>query len=1253
MTTTQQQTPDWENPQVFGINKMEPRTDSVPFQSVAGALNGQREGSPYFKLLNGEWKFNWVGKPADRPVDFYRTDFADVSWDRISVPSCWEMKGYGIPIYTNVRYPHGTNPPFIPHDYNPVGSYRTMFSLPANWAGRRTIIRFAGVYSAFYVWVNGKKVGYSEDSKGPAEFDISSTVVPGENLLAVEVYRWCDGSYLEDQDMFRFSGIFRDVSLLSMPKIQIRDFSVTPVLSANYTSASLRVKTTVENATSGPIGYDLSLDVYDREGRKQNLASMTLDGLSAGSENSPMVLGPVNNPHLWSNEDPYLYRLILTLKDKEGNIADVRTCSVGLRDVKIEDGVFKVNGVPVKIKGVNRHETHPDMGRAITREVMEEDALIMKRYNINTVRCSHYPNDQYWYELCDKYGIFVIDEANIESHGMGYTMERSLGNNPVWLQQHLDRTRRMVEIHKNHPSIIMWSLGNEAGPGSNFDATSKLVRELDPSRPIHYERYNQVADVDSTMYPTVEYIVGQGKRASNKPFFVCEYGHAMGNAIGNLKEYVDAFESSPRNMGGCIWEFVDHALRKSTDFPLGPDMSRKWFYAYGGDFDDQPNDGPFCADGILLPDRQITPKMWEVKKAYQPVAIIPYNLANGEIRITNKHFFTNLRDFDVTYSVSEDGEVISNGRVGDVNIAPGEQSVVRLGLPESQPAPGAERFLRISLKLKQETSWAAVGHEIASEQLKLPDATPAEVAEVAGKVAVNDSLTTIAVSGSGFSVVFDKQSGTLASYKVDGREVLDANTLRPGPVLNVFRAFTDNDTWFQKQFWESGLGTLRQSPTRIAWKQLNERGVRVEVEMKVRGFKGTGFDQHVVYTILADGGMAIDNNFVPFGELPPLPKLGLILTLDNAFDKFTWLGRGPIESYPDRKTAVDVGLYAGRVADQYQEYVRPQENGNKEDVRWGVLANSEGVGIMFQQYNGLSMTVSHFRPEDIDNARHENGEPRKFTRLIPRNNVTVCLDADQMGLGGASCGPGPMQEYVCSPGPRFFRVVVRPVRRADNLRTLGRLAFPVATPPAIVRGDDGLLTVTGDIGTEVEIDGKPFHGRFPYPFHKGGTVRAFVNSDFPGVAAVEAFAPIVPVRRLKIQEAVADSFEAGEGEPANAFDGSIDSYWHTRYSGSEPKHPHFITARLLAPQDVMGFEYTGRVGNLNGRVSKCELLVSQNGTGFQKVWSGELRNSSDRQRVLFDQVVRGVVSVKFVALSEVNGNPWASIAELAYLSPIK
>ena len=1236
-TMTTQGLPDWENPEVFGTNKLPPRADSISFGSVQSALRGNREDSEYWRSLNGKWKFDWVGKPADRPIEFFEPGFDDSSWHSIAVPSCWETQGYGIPIYSNIRYPHGANPPFIPHDYNPVGSYRTQFTVPENWTDRKTIIRFNGVYSAFYLWLNGKKVGYSEDSKGPAEFDLTPFVKAGDNLLAVEVYRWCDGSYLEDQDMFRFGGIFRDVSLLSMPAMQIADFSVTPEFRDNYQTAALRIKTKVSNLGDKPAGYEVFLDLYDADGRKKELAKVSAGSLQEGVSSQPIVLAPVLDPKLWSNEKPYLYRLLLTLKDSSGKILDVRTSRVGLCDVKIESGVFKVNGVPIKIKGVNRHEAHPDTGRTLTREQMREDALIMKRFNVNTVRCSHYPNDEYWYELCDELGIFVIDEANIESHGMGYSMERSLGNNPVWLDQHMDRTRRMVETHKNHPSIIMWSLGNEAGPGSNFAATSKLVKELDASRPVHYERFNEVADVDSVMYPGVDYVLQQGQRKSGKPFFLCEYAHAMGNAVGNLKEYVDAFYSSDRNMGGCIWDFVDQSLRK-------PDGNGGWYYAYGGDFDDHPNDGPFCNNGIIMPDRQITPKTWEVKKVYQPVYITEENLMSGDIRIRNRHFYTNLAEFACDWHVTEDGKVIAQGTIADLSTAPGTEEIRRIRLPVTLPAPGAERFIRVSFKLKEDTDWAARGHEIAWEQMKLPGGVEPTAIGAGANLSLRENDASVTISGTGFSAVFDKHSGTLNSYRIGARE-----TIVEGPKLNIFRAFVDNDVWFQKLFWESGLGGLTHITRRFATEEIAENAIRVTIDQEVRGFKGTGFNHRAIYTVLGNGAIVMDNDFVPFGTLPPLPKLGLILTTASSFDNFTWLGRGPFESYPDRKSAVDFGLYSGKVADQYQNYVRPQENGNKEEVRWGALTDAEGSGVLFQSAGKLSMTVSHFRPRQIDDARHENGEPRKYNRLVPNRDVTVCLDAMQMGLGGASCGPAPLAEYQCLPVETHFRVVIMPINSREKLASVGRIMLPVPHAPTISRGDDGMLAVEGGSNVIIEINGKPYSGPVPFDFAKGGTIRAYSHGVVPSPVVERTFVKLIPVLPVSIVRAEASSFETGEGEPMNAFDGDLTTYWHTQYGAGEPKHPHVITGYLEMPSEIVGFEYYARPGNQNGRIDKFELHVSMDGTTFQKVASGSLMNAEGAQRSILEKPIRGVSAVKLVAVSEVNGQPWASAGEIRIL----
>lgn len=1272
---TQQPMPDWEDPNILSINKEAPRTTAYPFADVQGALTVDRSKSPYFKLLNGNWKFHWVGKPEQRPVDFYKPDYDVSKWATIEVPSCWEMKGYGIPIYTNVRYPHPTNPPFIDHSYNPVGSYRTEFEVPANWKDRDTIIRFQGVYSAFYVWVNGQKVGYSEDSKGPAEFNITPYLKDGKNTLAVEVYRWCDGSYLEDQDMFRFSGIFRDVSLVSFPKAAIWDVQITPDLTNSYKDGLLKVKATVRNFGDKPIeSRGLDLQLYDNNGNRVNVIhdakgtagspSRTIDvgTIPAKSQKTVEFVVGVTNPEKWSCEQPNLYRAVVSLSDQNQKAFDFRGYNVGFRSIEIKNGVYMINGVHVKLKGVNRHEHDPDTGRRVTRERMEQDARIMKQFNINTVRCSHYMNDEYWYELCDRYGIFVVDEANIESHGMGYSFEKSLGNNPVWRKAHLDRTERLVKCHFNHPSIVMWSLGNEAGPGVNFEATSDLVHTLDPSRPVHYERYNKVADVDSVMYPDVAYIYAQGKQESKKPFFVCEYAHAMGNAVGNLKEYWEAYESSDRNMGGCIWDFVDQGLRKYTDEEPGLDGKRKWFYAYGGDFDDQPNDGPFVGNGIIMPDRQIMPKTWEVKKIYQYVKVEPVDLHAGTVKITNKYFFTNLKECSGKWTYSTDGVKLAEGELPALDIAPGKSKVVTLDLPKAKLMAGTEVFIRVSFHTREDKSWAKKGHEVAWDQLQVPieSSAPYTPLDKLSDLTHTENNGKIVVSGGTFKAEFDKNTGILSSLVYGGKTIIAQQPgVLTGPKLNTFRAFTDNDTWFQRAYYNSGLTQMKYHVQGIEVRPVGSKAVRVTVDMDAVGFKGNGFQHRAIYTILGDGSIVIDNQLTPMGELPPLGKIGLLMFVDQAFDNFTWLGRGPIESYPDRKQAADVGLYSGKVKDQYQEYLRPQENGNKEDVRWGALTDATGNGVLFQASGHLAMNVSHFTPQDIDDSRHENGEMRKRQILVPRKNVVVCLDAMTMGLGGASCGPAPLEQFVCRPKPINFRVILRPYVKGKE-----REQAPVAQAPSITRGEDGVVTIaTATKDAQITYAHRGLRALWagykgPFNFAEAGTVEAYAGGngliDSPAsVARFDVIIPTKPIDSKTVKIIKVDSFEPGEGEAENMLDGNPSTFWHTRYSGAEPKHPHEAVFQLASSTELAGILYTPRRGQDNGRVGNYEIYVSADGkTWGAPVLKGKFPNTADIQRLLFKSPVTGQF-IRIVALDEVNGNPWTAISEVGFLGAIK
>ncbi len=1089
--------PDWENPAVVGRNKEPGHATALPYADAGSALGGLGARVPvglfrppappktpsdvyggfYRPLNDGNWKFHWVGRPADRPVDFYKPDYDVSAWASIPVPSVWELHGYGIPIYTNIRYPFPANPPYIPHDYNPVGSYRTEFSVPPAWNGRQTFIHFGGVYSAFYLWINGQMVGYSEDSKTPAEFNITKYLREGRNLLAAEVYRWSDGSYLEDQDMFRYSGIFRDVYLYSTPAVHIRDFFVRPDLDQAYKDGVLKVTAKVRNLSAqAAAGYQVELALFDAEGMPVPIAAGKAGGaskpirlaggrfaqpLAPGAEASIDLSAPIASPHKWSAEDPYLYSALLTLKDRAGKTVEVTGALVGFRKIELKNARLYVNGVAIKIKGVNRHEHDPDTGRAIGAERMLQDIQLMKRFNINAVRTSHYPNHETWYALCDRYGLYVIDEANVESHGMGYSLDKTLGNKPEWELAHVDRTVRMVERDKNHPSVIFWSLGNEAGSGVNFEASARAVRQIDPTRPIHYERMNSVADVDSTMYPSVEGLEKEGKRDSTKPFFVCEYAHAMGNAVGNLKEYWDVFEAHDRLIGGCIWDWVDQGLRKYTDEPpdhqgLVPDVTpgvplggpgrvypRNWYYAYGGDYDDKPNDGPFDCNGLVPPDRQLTPKLWEVKKVYQYVGFEPEDLTAGRIAVRNKYFFTNLNAFDVRWSLTEDGTEVQQGTLAPIDLAPGGRASIVVPAKRPAPTPGSEYFLRVSFHLRSAAdvwpfgAWAEKGYEVAWAQFKVPVPTPAaEVRPVASgsTITLDESDAAVTLRGGGadaaaaFQATFSRSTGTLASLTYGGTRILaDSPAWVPGPLLEVYRALTDNDKWLATAFYDSGLSQLAHRVRTFTVTKIGNQAARVDVLFDCDGFKAAGFAHRVSYTVFADGRILVANHVEPRGPVPPLPRLGVQMRVAGELEQFAWLGRGPWESYPDRKTAADVGLYRSTVSQQFTQYVRPQENGNKEEVRWAALTNAGGAGVVIvAETPRFAVTVSHFTADDLDASRHRNSEPKKFARLVPRREIVVSLDEQQMGLGGASCGPEPMAGYKCMPQPVDYSYSLRP-----------------------------------------------------------------------------------------------------------------------------------------------------------------------------------------------------------------------------------
>jgi beta-galactosidase len=944
----------------------------------------------------------------------------------------------------------------------------------------------------------------------------------------------------------------------------------------------------------------------------------------------------IPNPKLWTAETPNLYRLKLSSPD------DQRSFPVGFRHLEWKSGVFRVNGKPTKILGVNRHEHSPDNGRTVSLAEMKRDITLMKRANINTVRCAHYMNDDRWYDLCDQYGLYVVDEANIESHGMGYSYERSLGNNPLWEASHLDRTERMVTTHRNHPSIIMWSLGNEAGPGRNFKATSDLIRTLDTSRPIHYERDNSVTDVDSVMYPDVAYVLAQGRQRRTKPFFVCEYAHAMGNAVGNLKEYVDAYFSSDLNMGGCIWDWIDQGLRKPL--PAGvTHLGRKWFYAFGGDFGDTPNDGPFCGNGLILPDRQVTPKWKEVQRVYQPIEFVSNGYSKVRVDIRNGAY--KLSDLDYRWKQTFDGKVVGQGKV----TLDKDGYATMVGAPDSNSRKGETQ---ISAHLKAATLWAPAGYAIAKAQVgtyNTPNAgyQPEVPRSKLGLLKSELLPLSARFTGENFSVEVSRKTGELQNFRSGGRLIFG----KSGPSLGVFRAFTDNDTWLQGSFWNAGLGDIRPFIQSFQFEKLDAHAARVSVVTDYLGFKGNGIRLNAWYTILADGGIAVDTQFSPIGTLPPLPRLGFDWQAEPGLENLTWYGRGPGESYPDRFQSTDLGTWRSTVSRQWSETLRPQEHGNHTDTSWMALTDDKGFGIIAKSsaYDTFAFQASRFDPRKIDASRHENGEPAKFIPLSPENHAYVRFDAATMGLGGASCGPGPMDQYRLTTASDVFkqpwRLELRPVR--PGLKLGQPKEVPSSRLATVSREDDGRLVVGDSMTADIFVDGKQVNEYAAY-LPNGGTVvvrgHAY-GTMYPAPAITTKFSRMVPRAQVKpgLWTVDADSFEPGEGEPGNAIDGDPSTFWHTRYSPTETPYPHWLRINLGTPTSFHAIQLLPRMGQSNGRFSKFRIETSTDGQTWQTVARGSGKDSTDPILVEFPEVKSQWV--RLVTESEVSGNPWTALAE--------
>lgn len=1025
--------PAWEDPSVFQINKLDPHAHFIPYKSVEQSRTQEKWESSLLKSLNGMWHFHLAQNPSERPYWFFKNDFDIRNWDEIKVPSNWEVEGYDYPIYTNVKYPHAKTPPKIQDHYNPVGSYKRSFEIPEEWNGKEIILHFGAASSAMNVWVNEQFVGYSEDSKTPAEFNITKYLTEGENSLAVEIFRWSDASYLEDQDFWRLSGITRDVYLVSREQQQIQDFRIISTLDETYSTGIFSLDIDVLNLGTNPQNTEISAVLSDNGNRIAEF----LQNVNTGKQNV-MFSEQIPNVKKWSAEIPNLYELIITLKNGDEIIEVIRQ-DVGFRTVEIKDASLLINGEYVYLKGANLHEHHDVTGHVVDKETMLKDIKTMKAHNLNAARTSHYPQPELWYELCNKYGLYVIDEANIESHGMGYG-EESLAKDPAWKEAHLYRTRNMFERDKNQPSIIIWSLGNEAGNGVNFYATYDYLKSVDQTRPVQYEQAKQDynTDIVCPMYRRIEQMEQYAKSNPDRPYIQCEYAHAMGNSVGNLQDYWDVIEKYDVLQGGFIWDWVDQGLLTTNE-------EGEEFWAYGGDFgpDTVPSDGNFCLNGLVEPDRTVKPHLLEVKKVYQYIGFEPVNLNSGIVSIKNKYDFLDLSSFEFTWEVTGDGRAFDKGKMESLNLKPNQFKNVNLNYNVT-PLPGVEYFLTISAKLKNDWSLLEAGTELATEQFKLPIERKVAAIDASNypELAVEENDNTIEVTGDNLKVIFDKNQGLMTTYQVN-----DKNFLKTGPIPNFWRAPIDND-----------FGNNLHKRSRV-WRKAGERrkvtAVNIEKISDSKILVSLNFDltdtnNEVIasyksdYTVFGTGDVVVDNHFkMTKDELPEIVRMGMNLVMPREFDQMTWLGRGPHESYWDRKTSAFVGLYSGSVADQYWAYLRPQENGNKTDVRWLTITNENGEGLFFQGMPLLSVSAHHNIMEDFESLERTDGrqvdgvvvENRHTTDVKPRDLTSVNIDYKQMGVGGDnSWGAWTHDEY---------RLTEKEYRYSFRMKFINKSATPV------------------------------------------------------------------------------------------------------------------------------------------------------------------------------------------------------------------
>jgi len=1065
----------WEDLNTLHVNREKPRAYYIPYSDACSAAGNKRGKSPFYQTLNGNWKFKYHKSVKYVEDGFYKEDTDVSAWDDLIVPSCWQVKGYDKCHYTNVNYPFPCDPPYVP-DENPAGTYVREFNVSKKWESKEKYIVFEGVNSCFYLWINGAFVGYSQGSRIPAEFNITPYVRTGKNRIAVLVLKWCDGSYLEDQDVWRFSGIFRDVYLLARDKQHIRDVFIKQDFTEDFKKAVIKCEIDIhkceidiqkceigiQKCPESNVFKEIKAELISPCGKKIAELIKAVDNTerSCGSESNIIALEfEVENPVLWNAEKPNLYKLYLYYGE------EVLLFNVGLRKVEIRDGVFMINGKAVKLKGVNRHDSHPELGQTVPLNHMIKDLMLMKRHNINAIRTSHYPNDPRFLDLCDRYGFYVIDEADLECHGVSRVGDsHMLTKDPKWEKAFLDRMERMVERDKNHPCVIMWSLGNESGYSFNHVAMAKWTKTRDNSRPVHYEGAArphdesvgmEYLDVESRMYPHVDFVEQYALDDENKkPLFLCEYSHAMGNGPGDLKDYWGIIYKYPKLMGGCVWEWCDHGIKTKT-----PDGQE--YYAYGGDFGDEPNDGNFCLDGLVYPDRRPHIGLLELKKVIAPIKFEAYDLSKGLIEVKNLYDFTDLAHVSLAWKVEKNGEVIKQGEVCELNIEPQQSQIIELPLGEivkqldndNQVTRNISKdryFLTVSCLQKYDTPWASKGYEITFEQFDLnylqgnthahasgthvcvsephvkaceanvdadESSSYAEINEI--KVQQRDNI--ISIEGFNFCYEFDIYDGTFVKIVKNGVDMI-VEPLK----FNIWRAPTDNDRRIKFNWMEEGYERAKTKVYDVKILRQNKQLIEISVDFSLAGYiKLPILHGNAVWTVYGNAEIHLNLSAKVREELIFLPRFGLQLVMPEGNEEVEYFGYGPHESYIDKRQSARVSKYLTTVDEMFENYLVPQENGSRYGTEWAIISNEQGMGLKFIGCPNFSFNAAHYTPEDLTIANHPH-------ELVKRKETIVNIDYKMSGVGSNSCGPELLEKYRFDEKEFEFKLIIVPVFKEDE-----------------------------------------------------------------------------------------------------------------------------------------------------------------------------------------------------------------------------